>query len=133
MRLKTKQYSGVVFAVLMALLVVQAPVSAEQIGEMYGDAEAMKAAASGPTYSPYAGKGYPRQVFWGDTHLHTTLSVDAGAFGNRLGLDDAYRFARGEEVVSSAGQRVRLSRPLDFLVAADPGDLLLLEAIRFNR
>jgi len=122
MRLKTKQYSGVVFTVLMALLVVQAPVSAEQIGEMYGDAEAMKAAASGPTYSPYAGKGYPRQVFWGDTHLHTTLSVDAGAFGNRLGLDDAYRFARGEEVVSSAGQRVRLSRPLDFLVAADHSD-----------
>jgi hypothetical protein len=75
-----------------------------------------------PTYSPYAGKGYPKRVYWGDTHLHTALSMDAGAFGNRLGLDEAHRFARGEEVVSATGQRVKLSRPLDFLVAADHSD-----------
>jgi hypothetical protein len=48
--------------------------------------------------------------------------MDAGAFGNRLGLDEAYRFARGEEVVSSTGIRVRLSRPLDWLVIADHSD-----------
>jgi hypothetical protein len=79
-------------------------------------------ASSAKSYSPYAGRGYPTQVFWGDTHLHTALSVDAGAFGNRLGLDEAYRFARGEEVVSATGQRVELSRPLDFLVIADHSD-----------
>ena len=73
-------------------------------------------------YSPYAGRNSPTQVFWGDTHLHTALSMDAGAFGNRLGLDEAYRFARGEEVTSATGQRVRLSRPLDFLVVADHSD-----------
>ncbi len=41
---------------------------------------------------------YPTDVFWGDTHLHTDLSMDAGAFGNRIGMDEAYKFARGEEI-----------------------------------
>ena len=63
-----------------------------------------------------------RASFWGDTHLHTSLSMDAGAFGNRLGLDAAYQFARGEEVTSSTGLKVKLSRPLDFLVIADHSD-----------
>ncbi|MHC4451908.1 MAG: DUF3604 domain-containing protein [Planctomycetota bacterium] len=69
-------------------------------------------------YSPYAGRNFPKTVYWGDTHLHTSMSMDAGAFGARLGPEDAYRFARGEEVKSSTGQQVRLSRPLDFLVVA---------------
>ena len=50
----------------------------------------------GKAYSPYAQRSFPDQVFWGDTHLHTGLSVDAGLFGARLGLDEAYRFARGK-------------------------------------
>ena len=73
-------------------------------------------------YSPYAGGAIPTKVYWGDTHLHTSFSMDAGAFGARLGPEDAYRFARGEEVISSTGQPVRLSRPLDFLVVADHSD-----------
>jgi len=73
-------------------------------------------------YSPYVGKNNASNVYWGDTHLHTKLSMDAGAFGNRLGLDEAYIFARGGEVTSTNGQRARLSRPLDFLVAADHSD-----------
>ncbi len=73
-------------------------------------------------YSPYAGRNFPTRLFWGETHLHTGMSFDAGAFGARLGPDDAYRFARGEEVVSSTGQPVKLSRPLDFLVVADHSD-----------
>lgn len=77
---------------------------------------------TGRTYSPYAGRGFPSRVFWGDTHLHTSFSMDAGAFGNRLGLDEAYRFARGEEVTTSTGLQARLSRPLDFLVVADHSD-----------
>jgi hypothetical protein len=70
-------------------------------------------------YSPYVDRGYPTRVFWGDTHLHTSQSFDSVMFGNRLGPEDAYRFARGEEILSSTGQRVQLSRPLDFLVVAD--------------
>ena len=59
-------------------------------------------------YSPYAGRNFPTQVFWGDTHLHTGMSMDAGAFGARLTPEDAYRFARGEELTSSTGQQVKL-------------------------
>jgi len=73
-------------------------------------------------YSPYAGRKFPTRVFFGDTHLHTAMSMDAGAFGARLGPQEAYRFARGEELVSSTGLPVRLSRPLDFLVVADHSD-----------
>jgi len=73
-------------------------------------------------YSPYAGGAVPNKVFWGDTHLHTAFSMDAGAFGNRLGLEEAYQFARGEELRSSTGGRVKLARPLDFLVVADHSD-----------
>jgi hypothetical protein len=54
--------------------------------------------------------------------LHTSFSVDAGAFGARLDPRAAYRFAKGEELTSSTGQSVRLSRPLDFLVVADHSD-----------
>jgi len=73
-------------------------------------------------YSPYAGRNFPTQVFWGDTHLHTAMSMDAGAFGARLTPTDAYRFAKGEELTSSTGLQVKLSRPLDFLVVADHSD-----------
>ena len=84
--------------------------------------EVLAKAYTGKVYSPYAQRGFPEQPLWGDTHLHTNLSMDAGLFGNRLPPRDAYRFARGEEVVSSTGQAVRLSRPLDWLVIADHSD-----------
>jgi hypothetical protein len=73
-------------------------------------------------YSPYADRNFPTRPFFGDTHLHTAFSMDAGAFGARLSPRDAYRFARGEQVISSSGQPVKLSRPLDFLVVADHSD-----------
>ncbi len=81
-----------------------------------------KAFSSKPVYSPYAGRKYPVRPFFGDTHLHTAFSMDAGAFGARLTPADAYRFAKGDEIISSSGQPVRLSRPLDFLVVADHSD-----------
>ncbi len=84
--------------------------------------EVLSSAYPGKSYSPCAGRGFASRPYWGDSHLHTSLSMDAGAFGNRLGLRDAYRFARGEEVVASAGMPVKLSRPLDWLVIADHSD-----------
>ena len=77
---------------------------------------------TGTAYSPYAGRDFATNVYWGDTHLHTDISMDAGAFGNRLGLDEAYRFARGMQVDSTNAGPVKLSRPLDFLVIADHSD-----------
>ncbi len=61
----------------------------------------------------------PDKLLWGDTHLHTLNSADAFSFGARLSPTDAYKFARGEEVVSNTGQKAKLKRPLDFLVVAD--------------
>jgi hypothetical protein len=107
------------FVVGMALT---APALADQqVGEMTLDVK--EAAEHFPTrgYSPYADRGFPTLPLWGDTHLHTSNSPDAFAFGNRLGPEEAYRFARGETVTSATGQRVQLSRPLDFLVVADHG------------
>ena len=75
-------------------------------------------------YSPYADQRYPTRVYWGDQHLHTSHSPDAGLVGNRLGPDDAFRFARGEQVRSSTGQLVRLERPYDWLVVSDHAEYL---------
>ncbi len=76
----------------------------------------------GKAYSPYAKRTFPERPLWGDNHLHTSLSMDAGGFGNRLSPREAYRFARGEEVVASSGQPVRLARPLDWLAITDHSD-----------
>jgi Protein of unknown function (DUF3604) len=73
-------------------------------------------------YSPWAGRNFPTRPLFGDTHLHTMYSFDAGAFGARLTPSDAYRFAKGEEIRASSGQLTKLSRPLDFLVVADHSD-----------
>jgi hypothetical protein len=70
-------------------------------------------------FSPYAGRKHPMNVYFGDTHHHTANSGDAFMAGNRLTPEQAYRFARGEEVVSSTGVPAKLSRPLDFLVVSD--------------
>jgi hypothetical protein len=75
-----------------------------------------------PGYSPYAGKHYPDRPYFGDQHVHTGWSVDAGMSGATLSPDDAVRFARGEEVVSTSGQPVKLSRPLDWVVISDHSD-----------
>ena len=75
-------------------------------------------------YSPYPEQDFPNRVFFGDTHLHTSYSTDAGMIGNTLGPEEAYRFARGETVTSSTGLPARLSRPLDFLVVADHAENL---------
>ena len=78
----------------------------------------------GKAYSPWAERSFPSQVYWGETHLHTGLSLDAGLFGNTTGHETAYRLARGEQVVSSTGQPLKLSRPLDFLVITDHSDMM---------
>jgi hypothetical protein len=84
--------------------------------------EQLEQALPKPAYSPYVNRDFPTRPFFGDTHLHTAFSMDAGAFGARLSPRDAYRFARGEQITSNTGQPVKLSRPLDFLVVTDHSD-----------
>lgn len=75
-------------------------------------------------YSPFPEQNYPNTVYFGDTHLHTSWSTDAGMVGNIRGPEDAYRLARGGVITSSNGLRVKLSRPLDFLVISDHAENL---------
>jgi hypothetical protein len=89
-------------------------VTAEDLASLY----------PGASYSPYADRPFPSNIYWGETHLHTGLSLDAGLFGNVLGHSDAYRLARGEQITSSTGLPVKLSRPLDWLVITDHSDMM---------
>jgi hypothetical protein len=110
---------------IMAItLTFATPAFADYVGAVKGDKEAVEQAFKAPGYSPYAGRNYPTMVLWGDTHLHTNLSLDARAFGVILGPEEAYRFARGDEVTSSHGERLKLSRPLDWLAVTDHSDAM---------
>jgi hypothetical protein len=88
------------------------------------DADGMAESFAQPSYSPYAGRNFPTQPLWGDTHLHTSLSLDARAAGVILSPEDAYRFARGDEVTTTGGLRIRIGQPLDFLVVTDHSDAM---------
>jgi Protein of unknown function (DUF3604) len=112
---------GLAFGAILALPLVAAGQQSPDVGALTKE-EAAKVYPAKPLYSPYAGRNFPTRPFFGDTHLHTAASFDAGIFGARLGPRDAYRFARGEEVMASSGQPAKLSRPLDFLVVADHSD-----------
>ena len=102
------------FALVALFLAV--PSSAQELVNMAADPDA--------EYSPYLQEDYPNQVLFGDTHLHTAYSADAGLTGAITTPEDAYRFAKGQTVTSSHGVRARLSRPLDFLVVADHAENL---------
>ena len=122
MKQRIKLHVFLVAAAAVLLSAVLAHGADQTVGVMHADKEALEKRFGQQTYSPWAESGFPRQAYWGDSHLHTGLSVDAGLFGARLGLEDAYRFARGEQVTASSGQPVKLSRPLDWLVIADHSD-----------
>ena len=116
------RWSGLVVAVLAvgAMPVWAADSPTTDVGTL--DRAAAERAFEKRPYSPYAERKFPTRPLFGDTHVHTSFSMDAGAFGCRLGPREAYRLARGEEVRASSGQPVKLSRPLDFLVVADHSD-----------
>jgi len=71
------------------------------------------------SYSPALAAAEPQQPLWGDTHLHTSLSGDAVAYGLLRSPADAYNIATGKRVTTPEGQIIQLTRPLDFLVIAD--------------
>lgn len=101
-RLASITMAAALFTALSATAIAQEPPP---------ERESLVNAFKEDSFSPYANRSFPSQVFWGDTHLHTSISMDAGAIGNRLGPEEAYRFARGEQITSSTGVRAKLSRP----------------------
>lgn len=89
-------------------------------------------AAGEMEYSPNLNDAFPTEVLWGDTHVHSSFSMDANAMGNtRLSPADAYRFARGEAVLADNGMTAKLDVPLDFLVVSDHAEYMgLLPSLR---
>lgn len=108
----------------LVLLCAAGAFAAPAAAQIFPSEESLEGFYKGTTYSPYAQRAFPSQVFWGDTHVHTNISLDAGMFGNTLGPDEAYRFAKGEQVTSSTGLPAKLGRPLDWLVVADHSDMM---------
>ncbi|MFP5329100.1 MAG: DUF3604 domain-containing protein [Alphaproteobacteria bacterium] len=73
-------------------------------------------------YLPDASRKYPERVLWGDEHVHSSWSADAGLAGATLTPEDAVRFARGETVKSSTGLDAKLERPLDWIAVTEHSD-----------
>jgi hypothetical protein len=115
--MKTRMTLSILFTALVLLVH-----SASFAVEYHHSEEAVKKKLTETQFSPYVDRNYPTRVLWGDQHLHTEISVDAGTMC-RLGQEDAYRFARGEEVTSTTGVRAKLARPLDWLVIADHAEM----------
>ena len=104
------------FLLATSILAAGAPAFAQELVGMRADSNA--------EYSPYLQEDFPNQVLFGDTHLHTAYSADAGLIGATTTPDDAYRFAKGEQVMSSHAVAAQLQRPLDFLVVSDHAENL---------
>ncbi len=119
MKMKTLQLLAAAFACALAFTTAAQAADADNHEAI---TKADVAHLSQPQFSPYAGRNYPTRVLWGDTHLHTAVSVDAGTMC-RVGQEDAFRFARGEEIATTYGLRAKLSRPLDFLVISDHAEM----------
>lgn len=125
MKIKLRPITKAVTAISLILgasTLIQINVTPAFAQEYLPDKEGVVSAMIKKEYSPYAGREFPTQVYWGETHLHTMVSVDAGTMC-RLGQEEAFRFARGEEVTTTHGLRAKLSRPLDFIVVSDHAEM----------
>lgn len=67
---------------------------------------------------------FDRKAYFGDLHVHTTLSFDASAFGTTATPADAYRYAQGEAIKHPSGFEVQLAQPLDFYAVTDHAVML---------
>lgn len=96
--------------------------SAEDLAALKADVAAQKEtafAAVTPQPARYQEPNPERNVYFGDLHGHSDLSFDSYIFGNRLTLDQSYRFAKGESLINPGGEKMQLAVPLDFAAMTD--------------
>jgi hypothetical protein len=80
-------------------------------------------AAVAQSAEPAVPKNPLKEAYFGEEHVHTGVSMDAFIAGNRLTPDDAYRFAKGEEIMVN-GSLHRIKRPLDFVAVTDHSEFM---------
>lgn len=107
---------------LSKLILIAAVSASSAAAQQAPGADAPNVAPAREGYSPYPQQEFPNRVFFGDTHLHTSYSWDAGMVFNTLSPTDAYNFAKGQTVTSGTGLPAKLQRPLDWLVVSDHSD-----------
>ena len=68
----------------------------------------------------FAAANPDRDVFYGETHVHTSWSFDAYIFGNTVTTPaDAYKYAKGEPIMHPAGYQIKITTPLDWMGVTD--------------
>ncbi|MEM6579138.1 MAG: DUF3604 domain-containing protein, partial [Pseudomonadota bacterium] len=118
--LERRQKTGTLASLALGLSVLFGSAASAQ--EFQTEQENTEVVLAPDSFSPYAGRNFPQRPLWGDSHLHTAVSVDAGTM-TRLTQEQAFRFARGEEVTTTHGLRAKLSRPLDWIVVSDHAEM----------
>lgn len=107
-------------ATLLALSACNRPDDASRQAGAAPGTTGTVAAATAP--AEVSAPAHPTRAWFGDTHVHTGWSADAGMDGAVTGPEDAFRFARGDEVKSNTGLPAKLARPLDWMVITDHSD-----------
>ena len=118
---------AIVAAAAAGFFVIQSRLSApmlteDALAERRAEAASQdETAFNAPAQEPalYPPPSATKNVYFGDLHVHSSLSFDSYIFGNRLSLDEAYRFARGQVVQNAVGETMQLTRPLDFVAITD--------------
>ena len=68
----------------------------------------------------HAQRNPDRNAYFGETHIHTSWSVDAWVMGNRLtGPDDAFKYAQGQTIKHPLGYDIKIDTPMDFMGVTD--------------
>ncbi|MGI9364215.1 MAG: DUF3604 domain-containing protein [Rhizobiaceae bacterium] len=104
------------------MFIAMSPYASAQVQDVLPSKEDVANQFVSDNFSPYADRNFPTRVLWGDTHLHTQVSVDAGTM-TRMSQENAFRFARGEQVTSTHGLKAKLDRPLDWVVISDHAEM----------
>ena len=122
MRIKKRMYKKYIFIVVLAGLVS----ACDKTETPAVSTEGNPAEQSQPAHPAFVSSGSPNNVYFGDTHLHTSYSPDAFLMGNQSAdPDTAYRYAKGLPVVHPYHKaRIQIGTPLDFLVVSDHAEFM---------
>ena len=97
---------------ILALVSCEKPKAPEQAQQAGGTAPA-------PTEERVE-KNPDRNAYFGEEHIHTSWSVDAWIFGNRItGPDDATKYAQGQTIKHPLGYDIKIDTPMDFMGVTD--------------